>query len=231
MKVWVAALICALAIGLAVSGPVEDGHSARWRGDTETALKLLLPLAEKGNVDAQHELGSIYLTGSGVPINLVEAARWYKLAATQGNHTAQFVLGRMYDKGEGVPQDFAESLRWYKLSAAQGNDSAQYAIGEKYEQGRGVPRNHREAMRWYRMVAVQGFPWAQVKLGNMYQEGKEIPQDFVRAHLWFNLAAVHGDLDPAKQRDTIAQKMTPQQIAEAQQLARECLASNYKNCN
>ena len=49
--------------------------------------------------------------------------------------------------------------------------------------------------------------------------------------MWYNLAAVKGDADAVKSRDIIAKKMTTQQIAEAQKLARECQARNFKNCD
>jgi TPR repeat protein len=65
----------------------------------------------------------------------------------------------------------------------------------------------------------------------MYYQGKGVLQDYVRAHLWFNIAAVGGDSDSTRSRDTTASKMTPQQIAEAQKLARECQARNLKNCD
>jgi uncharacterized protein len=42
-----------------------------------------------------------------------------------------------------------------------------------------------------------------------------VPQNFVQAHKWFQLAG------SSLYRDTLAAKMTPAQIAEAQKLARE----------
>ena len=53
-----------------------------------------------------------------------------------------------------------------------------------------------------------------------------MPQDYVQAHMWFNLAAASsGDDDErerrARNRDATAEKMTSEQIAEAQRLARE----------
>jgi TPR repeat protein len=46
-------------------------------------------------------------------------------------------------------------------------------------------------------------------------------QDYVEAHKWFNLAAAGGNLNAAGNRDWLAKKMTPDQLAEAQRLARE----------
>ncbi len=62
---------------------------------------------------------------------------------------------------------------------------------------------------------------AKTSLGFMYEEGHGVPQDYVQAHMWFNLAAADGQASAIEGRDVIAKKMTPEQIAEAQRLARE----------
>ena len=58
-------------------------------------------------------------------------------------------------------------------------------------------------------------------LGVLYCEGRLVPQDYVEAYKWYNLAAAQGDTNAISNRDSIAGSMTPEQIAEAQQLARE----------
>ena len=128
-------------------------------------------------------------------------------------------------------QDFATAFKLWRPLAAQGSTSAQYNVGLMYDKGEGVPQDYAEAVRWYKLAAAQGLADAQYNLGNMYRLGLGIPQDHVRAHLWLNLAATKGDSDAVKNRDITAKKMTPQQIAEAQKMARECLASNYKKCD
>ena len=49
--------------------------------------------------------------------------------------------------------------------------------------------------------------------------------------MWYNLAAVTGHAIAVKGRDIVANRMTPQQVAEAQKLARECQERNFKNCD
>lgn len=71
-----------------------------------------------------------------------------------------------------------------------------------------------------KQLANQGNASAQFNLGAMYANGQGVPQDDVQAHMWFNLAAAQGDEDGKKGRDRAAGKMTLQQIAEAQELAR-----------
>jgi hypothetical protein len=48
--------------------------------------------------------------------------------------------------------------------------------------------------------------------------------------MWLDLAAAQSDKVAEKYRDLIELKMTQQQKVEAQKLARECLARQYKGC-
>jgi len=80
-------------------------------------------------------------------------------------------------------------------------------------------------------AAAQGDTSAQFNLANMLRLGQGVAQDFIRAHMWYNLAAVSGNKNAVELRDLTAARMTPQQIAQAQQLARECAARNFKKCD
>ena len=51
-------------------------------------------------------------------------------------------------------------------------------------------------------------------------DGRGVPQDFIQAHFWANIAATDGDAEAAKVRDRAAVLMTRDQIAQAQELAR-----------
>jgi len=48
--------------------------------------------------------------------------------------------------------------------------------------------------------------------------------------MWLNIAASLGEKTASENRDMVAERMTPSQIQEAQTLARECVAKNYKGC-
>jgi TPR repeat protein len=50
-------------------------------GDRQQALKWMTASAEQGYAQAQARLGMIYAKGEGVPINNIEAYRWFALAA------------------------------------------------------------------------------------------------------------------------------------------------------
>ena len=190
------------------------------QNDTE-AVKWFRLAADQGKAYAQSILGEMYLEGKGVPQNDTKAVKWFRLAAVQGYMDGQTYLGRMLEKGKGVPQDFAEAMKWFRLAAAQGNASAQNELGRMYEKGNGVPQNDTEAVKWFRLAADQKKAHAQSWLGYMYENGKGVSQDYVLALMWLNLAVAQGDADSAKRVEKLEKEMTPEQIAEAQRLARE----------
>ena len=127
--------------------------------------------------------------------------------------------------------DYVEAVKRFGLGATQGNADSQATLGLLYAVGDGVARNFTEAVRWLRLAAAQGNARAQDGLGTMYLYGRGVPQDYVRAHMWFNLSGTTGDVSGLKDRDTVAAKMTPQQISEAQKMARECQQRNFKGCD
>jgi len=99
-----------------------------------------------------------------------------------------------------------------------------------YRKGRGVTQDYETAAKWYRLAAEKGHTKSQYNLGSMYANGQGVIQDYVHAHMWWNIAASSGDKDAVKKRDIIAKRMTPDQIADAQKLARECVRKKYKGC-
>ena len=99
-----------------------------------------------------------------------------------------------------------------------------------HRNGQGVPQNHKTAVRWDRLAAEQGDANAQGNLGASYAFGKGLLKDYVYAHMWGNVASFNGQENGGQLRDLIETQMTPSQIEEAQKLARECAAKNYKGC-
>ena len=118
-------------------------------------------------------------------------------------------------------EDYETAVQLFRPLAEQGNARAQGILGSMYELGQGVPQDYVEAEKWLRKAAEQGNATAQTLLGNIYGAGQGVPQGLVLAHMWFNLAAAQGNDDAKAARDIVAKRMTPEQLAEAQRLARE----------
>jgi uncharacterized protein len=221
-------LFCTSMAVTACSNQYEDASAAHERGDFVTAFRLMKPLAERGDAKAQYNLGVMYHQGEGVPQDFAEAMKWYRRAAEQGIPEAHYNLGVMYHQGEGVPPDHAEAVKWFRKAAEQGHAQAQYNLGVMYRLGDGVAQDNAETMKWYRKAAEQNISDAQYFLGITYDKGQGVPQDSVQAYMWYSLAASRfSESDAGKRemvlmsRGIVASKMTPEQLEEAQRLARE----------
>ena len=128
--------------------------------------------------------------------------------------------------------DFAAALRLLTPLAEQGDAKAQFNLGLIYFNGDGVAQDYKTAVKWYTLAAEQGDASAQNNLANKLIDGQGVAQDYVKAHMWFNIAAIDGSSkNAASNRDIVAKKMTPAQIAEAQKAASRCIKQNFKNCD
>ncbi len=90
-----------------------------------------------------------------------------------------------------------------------------------YEAGKAAWQAGRvaEAVAQWRVAADGGDRRAMLELGRLYVQGLGVPQSYVQAHVWLNLAASRGEVEALKDRDALAAKMTPQQVAAAQERA------------
>jgi TPR repeat protein len=141
----------------------------------------------------------------------------------------------MYQSGDGVSRNYrkavkcfleaaelGDALGQYNLEAAiQGHDKAQYSLGVLCEKGMGIPQDHKEAAKWKLKAAEQGEPRAQNHYGVKYARGEGVPRDYPLAYMWLLLAASQGNRPALKNIDSLAEKMSPEDIAKAKQMARE----------
>ena len=89
LKQVIAAIILVLRFATPVAaGPLEDADAAIKRRDYATAVRLIRPLAEQGDTNAQYKLGVFYDNGLGVPQDKIRAYMWLNLSAAQGREGA-----------------------------------------------------------------------------------------------------------------------------------------------
>ncbi len=120
-------------------------------------------------------------------------------------------------------------VEWQPL-AEQGDAEAQYFLGTLYQNGWGVLKDDKQSARLMRLSAKQGYAKAQYNLGLLYAVGEGVSQDYDRAYKWLTLAVLNGEKKAAGIRDSIAKGMSSARIKEAKDLAKKCLADNYKGC-
>ena len=83
----------------------------------------------------------------------------------------------------------------------------------------------------YRRAAEGGLGAAQRRLGALYEYGEGVPRDYLLAYMWHNLAAAQGDRLSRRGRDDLEERLTTEQIAEAQRMSREWLEAHPPSGN
>ena len=120
---------------------------------------------------------------------------------------------------EAAHNDSEEILKWYLKRAEQGEAKAQYFLALLYRNGDGTPVNCEEAVKWFQRSAEQGYSSAQLLIGLMYKNGEGVPVSYVKAYAWMSLSSAQGDEDAKRMVNNLANKMTSEQIVEAQKQA------------
>ena len=139
--------------------------------------------------------------------------------------------GHLHYIGSAYAESSHSSADRVKRLAERGDANAQAELGWMYWIGRGVPQNYHQAAKWYHRAAEQGQSGAQFALGLLYNKGQGVPQNLILAHMWLNLSAAQAVGEnrdfKIRIRDSIASKMTIEEVQEAQYLARNW----YKRSN
>jgi len=172
------------------SGVVQDGLKA---------IRMLTPLAEQGDPDAQLKLHFVYdffendEDGSSDKFRSL-SLMWLRRSAVAGNAHAQCILGGKYQFDPYVKRNLSEAVKWCELSMLQGFDDAFGAIIDLYTDNEILGGKERLDY-WYRYAAEHGNGGAQCHFANLYFEGKDVEKDISEAIRWYRLAAENDDLE------------------------------------
>jgi hypothetical protein len=187
--------------------------------DQAEGIKWYRKAVAQGSAEAEGYLACCYGTGEGVQQDIAESAILCRKSAEQSFAPAEHDLGALYEYGSGVPKDYIEAVRWYSKAADQGDASGEFALANCYSLGTGVATNLSLAAIWWQKAADQGYAEAQYNLGAAYFNGNGVPKNYIEAYKWESLSAAQGYEASRKYLSIIEMRMTPEQVAEAQQLS------------
>jgi len=163
----------------------KTGVDAYDRGDFLAAYNEWLPLARRGDLAAQRNIGHLYRRGQGVPLDAAVAVNWYTRAAEAGLARAQANLANMYLRGEGVPRDERAAAVWFQRAALDGHTISQFNLGLMYQQGLGVAADLTKAMAWFSRAAEDDHEKSTETLAALRARGiSPAPDEDLRAELF-----------------------------------------------
>jgi len=182
---------------------IIDAEQVNWRKKhPKDALSFdnMKTQAEQGDATAQVRL-SIYYTSNisqggfrecspeEARRNLIEAAKWCRLAAEQGHSGAQTSYALCCAEGKGVMVDNVEAAKWLRKAANQGDMFGQYLLGNAYAKGAGVEKNLVQAVKWYRL-SNRDYPDGYIPESYSHLEAAELR---LSQYLLVRAAAERGD--------------------------------------
>lgn len=138
------------------------------------------------------ELGELYYSGDGVPLDYPRAAEFYQQACDGEVALGCYRLGIMYYVGEGVPLDRARAARLYQQACAGDYGQGCYNLGILYDIGFGVRQNSARAAELYRQACNSGDALGCYSLGVSYANGSGVSRDYSRATEYYHRAC-NGD--------------------------------------
>ena len=101
-----------------------------------SSMRLMIQAAQRGNPQAQHNLGACYATGDwDGPRDEAEAIKWYTKAAESGHAESQYDLGFMLILGEGTGKDIAKGIWWMEQAVKDGDRYAARVLSDIYREG------------------------------------------------------------------------------------------------
>src|SRR5690348_56585 len=161
----VAAALAILAAAPVDAQSVKSGIEAWQRSDYSGAVAIWRPLAEKGDADAQFNLGQAYRLGRGVPTNLAAAKTWFERSANQGHVDAETTLGLLLFQNN----DQAAGLKWLKKASEKGEPRAMLVYGTALVNGDSVTQDPVLGYAFVSRAAAQGLGPAKETLAQLDQ--------------------------------------------------------------
>ncbi len=150
--------------------------------NSEKAFKYYSMAAEKKDIIALNNLGSLYFNGIGTSRNIEKAVSLFDEAAQLGNNEAAVNLAFIYLSSQkaSTPEIRERAIKLFSQAAQGGNITAQYMLGMIYYNGFGVAKDYDTAFRNLRKAASK-FDEAQYQLAQLYMNAEGTPRNYGNA--------------------------------------------------
>jgi len=203
---------CLLLLALPFGGGCTNEKHVRFVANEEQMEELreagrqriaqLREAAERGDVEAQYQIGYEYVRSLPMPVR-------YRTGPGLGFVWGEGIRGiRWYSKDTQQRFFFSidreEGIKWLRKAAEQGHIEAQYQLGKAYavnfnlhEDGTMEPIDHAEGFKWLHRAAEQGHVEAMFLIGMCHQHSWGVPEEMEVAIKWLRKAAERGHVGAA----------------------------------
>jgi TPR repeat protein len=213
--------LLAIAISTFSASPAlcgfDEGAADYRVGNYKDALREWSEAAERGDADAQYNLGCLYVRGEGVPQNRalamelfqranaqdeLDAATWLLTRTPQTDDSRKrFFSGKLKLSGKFhitfvVQHSSGKTMRWPCATDEKDGARIEFNIGLMFDKGgMGLPQDDKQAADFYRQASDRNFAGAQTRLAYLYLEGRGVEERKIEAARLFRRAVAQGDAD------------------------------------
>ncbi|KAA5803645.1 sel1 repeat family protein [Alkalicaulis satelles] len=187
----IAALLCAAPAFADEPDRFADAGKAMEARDFASAARMLRPLAEAGDAEAQYRLGMALADGRQYgAMGGVEGVEWLERAALQGHENAVLRLAFGHQYWPNHPFHRAELVRWLEYGVEAGFPWAMSWLAGYFHTDTGLytGQDHERARALYQAAADAGHGHAMVPLARMLMAGEGGPADGEAALHWLDAA-------------------------------------------
>ena len=131
--------------------------------------------AHDGDVEAQVNLGMLYMTGSGVPRDPQKAYGYYVMAAKKNHPEALYLVGECQDCGSGTEINPVNALLNFNKGAKLGHLNSIICLADYYETGRAGIVDYEKARQLLKMAIAKGSETSKKALASLEQKIKSLP--------------------------------------------------------
>ncbi|MBR2299924.1 MAG: sel1 repeat family protein [Alphaproteobacteria bacterium] len=184
--------------------------------DYQKAFHFYHLAAQKDNIVALNNLGSLYFNGIGTDVDYEKAAALFAHAAELGSDDAAVNLGFIYLSSDNSDY-FEEALNLFEKAAKAGNNTAKFMLGYAYYKGFIVEQDFYQAVKLIRDASNAGFDEADYIFANIYANGNGIAKNYGNAIKHYRSAVSQGNVASMMELAQILAegKMFPRNLIQA----------------
>jgi TPR repeat protein len=124
--------------------------------------KILVEIAEYGNIVIQYSLGVLYTKQSRPNSNsILNGIKWLSVASKGGHIDAPYRIAKLLEEAE-IANHYESVDSLYQRAGDKGHEYALYRLAQLYHYGIGVKRDYLKYFELYITVASYGHPFAEL---------------------------------------------------------------------
>lgn len=138
------------------------------------AHKYYLEAANKGNPEAQHEMGISCYFGYGTDVSITDAIQWFEKASKSQYHQSWFQLAYTFLDKSCEVYNSERGDYWVKRILKENNPDYFYELAHAYLDGERIEQSTKLAVKFFKNASELGCIDAKLRLAEIYATGEGV---------------------------------------------------------